>query len=81
MQASPLPLQVTGMCLDFLLGQVLNLCFLLVLRANNLPRLKAISHKETRFYVTVAAGARTWHTRTVRSLGNCAEWNEHVDTL
>jgi hypothetical protein len=81
MQTSSFPLQLTSMCLDISLSQLLNLSSLPVLRAQNLPHIKTISRKESRFYVTVIAGARTWHTRAVRSIRNHVEWNEEVDAL
>jgi hypothetical protein len=81
MQSSSFPLQLTSMCLDISLSQLLNLSSLPVLRAHNLPHIKTISRKESRFYVTVISGARTWHTRAVQSMGNHVEWNEEVDAL
>jgi hypothetical protein len=53
----------------------------LVLRASNLPHLSALLGKERRFFATVTDGKRTWRSRPVRSVAQCAEWNEDVEAL
>jgi hypothetical protein len=76
------PLQVTSMVLYYLAPMTTeSFSPFLVLRAWNLPHLGALLGKERRFFATVTDGERTWRSRPVRSVAQCAEWNEDVEAL
>jgi hypothetical protein len=57
------------------------LFLLSVLRAKNLPRLKTFLRKKRKFYATIIYRETTTRTRSVRSMGQCVEWNERMDAL
>ena len=80
-QRSLLQLEVTGTYLSDPALMSTKFPLPSVLRAHNLPLLKNFVGKQRQFYVAVTYAARTWRTRSMRSVGQGVEWNENIDAL
>ena len=56
-------------------------CFLSVLWAKGLPRLKTLLRRQRRFYVTVTNGTIVKKTTVIRSMGQAVAWDKKFDAL
>ena len=58
-----------------------DIVLLLVIRAQDLPRLKNSVGKKRQFFVTVTSGTTTKKTAAIRSVEQAVRWNETLGAL